>query len=296
VATSPLFRRYAGVGYDSEDWHLRAGHLLRWRLGRNDSLRWFGSATRQAHETGNRTNQDNFDRLTFQLNLLYGHRFAKSFFVSWEANTYLEHHVYLKSSHSAGNHWRRVFKLQPSCIFDFAPGFYLKQSFGVLAQYIAYDFPEPLALGQSNVFRNFFVIDSLSIRLSRRTHWAVQYRLRLEERGHLDWARWQQRPWFDRREHWLAVVLDHRPAPSWQVAPGLTYQRQTDWMYRLSPQRGYARSRHSDQTIWSPTLSISYIRAPQAVLIFSAGRQVVYRYRGPRSSINNARLSVQWSI
>jgi len=296
AVSSPLFPRYGGLGYDSEDWHVRAGHHLRWRIGRNDSLRWFGSATRQAHETGNRANQDNFDRLTFQASLLYGHRFSRVFFVWWEANAYLEHHVYLKSSHSAGNNWRRVFKLQPSGIFDFAPGFYLKQSFGVLAQYIAYDFPEPLALGQSNVFRNFFVTDSLSIRLSRRTNWSTQYRLRLEERGQLDWANWRQRPWFDRREHWLAAVLDHRPAQFWQVAPGITYQQQIDWMYRLSPQKGYIRSRNSKQTIWSPTLSISYIRSPQAALIFSAGRQVVYRERGPTSSISNVRLSVQWSI
>ena len=293
---SPLFRRYAGAGYDSEDWHLRAGHRLQWRIGRRDSLRWFGSAARQSHETGNRTNQDNFDRLTFQASLLYSHRFAKTFLVLWEANTYLEHHVYLKSSHSAGNNWRRVFKLQPTCVFNFAPGFYLKQGFGVLAQYIAYDFPEPLALGRSNVFRNFFITDSLSIQFSRRTSGVAQYRLRLEERGQLDWGRWQQRPWFDRREHWLAVVLNHRPTPFWQVAPGLTYQRQIDWAYKLSPPRGYIRSRNNGQTIWSPTLSVSYNRAPQAVLIFSAGRQVVYRDRSQTAAINNVRLTAQWGI
>jgi len=296
AVSSPLLRRYAGAGFDSEDWHLRAGHRLRWRIDGNDSLRWFGSAIRQAHETGNRSNQDNFDRLTFQANLLYGHRFSRAFLVLWEASTYLEHHVYLKSSHSAGNNWRRVFKLQPSFVFDFAPGFYLKQSFGVLAQYIAYDFPEPFALGQSNVFRNFFVTDSLSIKLSRRTRATAQYRLRLEERGQLDWARWRQRPWFDRHEHWLAVVLDHRPAPFWQVAPGITFQQQMDWTYKLAPQTGYARARSGGQKIWSPILSVSYIRPPAAVLIFSAGRQVVYHDRGQTSSINNVRLTVQWSI
>lgn len=296
AAASPLSRRYAGAGYDSEDWHLRASHRLRWQIGRNDSLRWFGSATRQAHETGNRTNQDNFDRLTFQANLLYRHRFAKTFALAWEANTYLEHHVYLKSSHSAGNNWRRVFKLQPSAIFDFAPGFYLKQGFGVLAQYIAYDFPEPLALGLSNVFRNFFVTDSLFIKFSRRTSTMVQYRLRLEERGQLDWGRWQQRPWFDRHEHWLSVVVDHRPAMFWQVAPGLTYQRQIDWAYKLVPARGYTRSRSSSQTIVSPMLTVSYMRAPQAVVIFSAGRQLVYRQGGAVSAINHARLTLQWTM
>jgi len=296
AVSSPLFRRYAGAGFDSEDWHLRASHRLRWRIGNNDSLRWFGSAIRQAHETGNRSNQDNFDRLTFQANVLYGHRFSRAFHLWWEASTYLEHHVYLKSSHSAGNNWRRVFKLQPSFVFDFAPGFYLKQGFGVLAQYIAYDFSEPFALGQSNVFRNFFVTDSLSIKLSRRTQATAQYRLRLEERGQLDWARWRQRPWFDRHEHWLAVVLDHRPARFWQVAPGITFQRQKDWTYKLAPQAGYARTRSSGQKIWSPILSVSYIRPPAAVLIFSAGRQVVYHDRGQTSSINNVRLTVQWSI
>lgn len=293
---SPLFRRYAGAGYDSEDWHLRANHRLHWRLSNRDSLGWAGSATRQTHETGNRTNPDDFDRLIFQARLFYGHRFSKTFLVLWEANTYLEHHVYLKSSHSAGNHWRRVFKLQPTGIFDLAPGFYLKQSFGVLAQYIAYDFPEPLALGLSNVFRNFFITDSLAIQFSRRTNGIVQYRLRLEERGQLDWQQWQQRPWFDRREHWLAVAVNHRPLSFWQITPSLAYQQQVDWAYKLSPPRGYLRMRSSNQTIWSPALSVSYIRAPQAVLIFSAGRQSVYRDRRQTSTINHVSLTLQWAI
>lgn len=295
AVSSPLFQRYAGLGYDSDDWHLRAEHDLRWRLGRRDSLRWYGSTERHAHETGNPTNPDHFDRLTFQANLLYGHRFSPFFLMLWEANAYLEHLVYLKSSHSAGNNWRRVFKLQPSCVFDLAPGLYLKQSFGVLAQYIAYDFTEPLALGQSNVFRYFFITDSLVVRFSRRTQGVAQYRLRLEERGQLDWARWQQRPWFDRHEHWAALALNHELMPHWQVAPGVAFFRQNDWAYRLAPS-GFTRQRSSGQTIWSPVLTISYIRPPNAAIIFSARRQIVYRFRGTSSFIDNIRLTVQWSI
>jgi hypothetical protein len=296
ASSSALFLPYAGQGFDSDDWHLRAGHDLRWRMGRRDSLRWYASVGRMAHETGNRNNQDNFDQLTFQANLLYGHRFSPFFSVRWEANAYLEHLVYLKSSHSAGNNWRRVFKLQPSCLFDLAPGFYLKQSFGVLSQYIVYDFPAPLAFGQSNVFRNFFLTDSLFVRFSRRTQAVAQYRLRLEERGQLDWARWQQRPWFDRHEHWASVVLNHELMPDWQVAPGVAYLRQTDWAYRIAPS-GFARYRSGGQKIWSPGLTISYIRAAGAAVIFSARRQIVFPTRGGKSSsIDNVRLTVQWSI
>jgi hypothetical protein len=296
AVSSPLFQRYAGLGYDSDDWHLRTEHDLRWRLGRRDSLRWYGSAERHAHETANPKNPDHFDRLTFQANLLYGHRFSPFFLMLWEANVYLEHLVYLKSSHSAGNNWRRVFKLQPSCVFDLAPGLYLKQSFGVLAQYIAYDFPEPLALGQSNVFRNFFVTDSLFVRFSRRTHGVAQYRLRLEERGQLDWARWQQRPWFNRHEHWAALVLNHELMPYLQVAPGVTYLRQSDWAYRAAAS-GFTRYRSGGQKIWSPALTISYVRSPNAAIFFSARRQIVFPVgRGKSSSIDNIRLTVQWSI
>ncbi len=296
ASASNLFLPYAGQGFDSDDWRLRAEHDLRWRVGRRDSLRWYASVGRQAHETGNRNNQDNFDQLTFQASLLYGHRFSPFFSVLWEANAYLEHLVYLKSSHSAGNNWRRVFKLQASCLFDLAPGFYLKQSFGVLAQYIAYDFPEPLALGQSNVFRKFFVTDSLFARFSRRTQAVAQYRLHLEERGQLDWRRWQQRPWFDRREHWAAIVLNHELMPDWQVAPGVTYLRQIDWAYRIAPS-GFTRYRSGGQKIWSPALTISYFRAPGAAIIFSARRQIVFPAKGGKSSsIDNVRLTVQWSI
>jgi hypothetical protein len=171
----------------------------------------------------------------------------------------------------------------------------LKQSFGVLAQYIAYDFPEPLALGQSNVFRYFFITDSLVVRFSRRTQGVAQYRLRLEERGQLDWARWEQRPWFDRHEHWASLTLNHELMPHWQVAPGVAYFRQNDWAYRRAPS-GFTRNRSGGQTIWSPALTISYIRPPNAAIIFSARRQIVYRFRGTSSFIDNIRLTVQWSI
>ncbi|MDZ7304755.1 MAG: hypothetical protein ONB44_21715 [candidate division KSB1 bacterium] len=300
AASSPLSRRYAGIGYDSNDWYFRLVHRLRWRPGGQDSVYWYGSAVRYAHETGNVANSDNFDRLVFQANLLYSHRFSPAYVLQWEATAYLEHHVYLKSSHSAGNNWRRVFKLQPSCIFALAPGLYLKQSFGVLAQYIAYDFPEPLALGQSNVFRNFFISDSLFVRLSRRTHCVAQYHLRLEERGQLDWARWRQRPWFDRHEHWASVVLEHRPASRWQVTPGLTYLRQHDWTYKLmttptTPAGEFVRYRSAGQRIWTPLLAVSYMRSPQAMIIFSARRQIVLLHQGTSSSIDNVHLTVQWS-
>jgi hypothetical protein len=216
--------------------------------------------------------------------------------MEWEAQAYLEHHVYLKKTHSAGNNWRRVFKLRPSFIFDLAPGLYLKQSFGVLAQYIVYDFPEPLSLGQSNVFRNFFIADSLSLRLSRQTHWVVQYQLRLQERGILDWANWRQRPWLDRNEHWVSIVFDHRPAKFWQFAPGVTYWRQKDWRYTLSPPQGLKRQSSGSQTILSPSLLLSYARPPKAVVIISARRQIVFHDLTKSSSINHFRLTVQWSI
>jgi hypothetical protein len=296
AVASPLLRRYPGVGFDSKDWHFTLSHRLRWRLGRRDSLLWHGSATRYAHETGNRNNPDHFDRLTFQANLAHRHRFAAAFLMQWEAQAYLEHHVYLKRTHSAGNYWRRVFKLQPSFIFAPVPGLHFKQSFGILAQYIVYDFPEPLSRGQNNVFRNFFLTDSLSLRLSRQTQFVVQYNLRLEERGFLDWARWRQRPWFDRNEHWVSMVFDHRPAPSWQLAPGVTYLRQSDWRYRLSPLEGLTRYRSGGQTILSPTLSVSYVRSPRAVIIFSARRQMVFRDRGQSSATDYFNLTAQWSI
>jgi hypothetical protein len=295
VGTSPLLRRYPGVGYDSEDWHLLLSHRLRWRFGQRDSLRWYGGVARLAHDTGNRDNPDDFDRLTFQANLLYGHRFSPRFLMRWEAHAFLEHHVYLKSSHSAGNNWRRVLKLQPSLVFDLAPGFYLKQSFGVLAQYIDYDFPEPLSLGQSNVFRNFFIADSLSFRLSRRTQGLVQYTLRLEERGSLDWKRWRQRPWLDRNEHWAYILFEHQPAKFWELAPGVTFLRQSNWSYQLDPLEGLNRYFSGGQTILTPMLSISYERFPQAVLIFSARRQIVYRHHSRSTTLDSFGLTVQWS-
>ena len=83
--------------------------------------------------------------------------------------------------------------------------------------------------------------------------------------------------------------------PSWQIAPGVAFFRQNDWAYRLAPS-GLTRNRSGGQTIWSPALTISYIRPPKAAIIFSARRQIVYRFRGAPSFIDNVRLTVQWSI
>lgn len=300
LRSSPLIRRYASEGYDSDWWDLAVSHRLQWRLGRSDSLRWYGRVTRYALTTANLEDPNDHDRLQFQFNLLYVRRFNRAFSMGWEGRSYLEHHVYLKKNLSGDNRWMRIWQLLPYVLFEPAANVKFKQTFGVRATYIDYDFPEALARRRSIVFRDFFLADSLTLPLSSRTTATLQYKFAVEERGLLDWERWLQNPQVELQRHWAMVSFGHRWSSRWEFFPGVSFYRETNWKYQLRPDGGWLKIFNGDQTIVRPTLQLSYVRPPAVLLLLHWRQQINFRTlpdkrlrRDP--NIDTFNLTIQWA-
>lgn len=299
LRVSPLIRRYAGEGYDSDDWDLAISHRLQWRIGRKDSLRWFGRATRYAHDTANLENPNDYDRLQMQANLFYEHRFHSHLRLRWEARSYLEHQVYLKSNLSGDNRWTRIWQLLPQILLGDPARFALKQSFGVRATYLDYDFPQAVSNRTSIVLRDFFVADSLTATLSARATLDVQYKLTLEERGWLNWEQWLQSPQADIRRHLLVLQVRQRLGRRWDFAPGMSYYHEKHWSYKTRARQKALRAFSHEQFILSPALSLSYVRPPHALFYLTARRQMSFRTLAGSAhardrNIDTFSLAVQW--
>jgi hypothetical protein len=299
LRVSPLIRRYAGEGYDSDDWDLALSHRLQWRLGARDSLRWFGRVTRYAHDTANLDNPNDYDRLQVQANVLYEHRFHSRFRLRWEARSYLEHQVYLKGNLSGDNRWTRVWQLLPQLLLGDPGRLALKQSFGVRATFIDYDFPQAISNRTSIVLRDFFIADSLTAALSARATLELQYKLTLEERGLLNWEEWLQSPQADIRRHLFVLQVRQHLARRWDFAPGVSYYHEKHWSYKTRPLQKALRAFSHEQFILSPRLHLGYFRPPHALLFFTARRQMSFRTLAGNArlrdrNIDTFSLTVQW--
>ncbi len=299
LRVSPLIRRYASEGYDSDDWDLAFSHRLQWQIGKKDSVRWFGRIARYAHDTANLDNPNDYDRLQIQTNFLYEHRFHAQFRMRWEARSYLEHQVYLKSNLSGDNRWTRIWQLLPQLLFGNPQSFALKQSFGVRATYIDYDFPETLSNRKSLVLRDFFLADSLTAPLTRRATLELQYKLSLEERGLLNWEQWLQSPQANIRRHLLVLQVRQKLAKRWDFAPGVSYFQETNWRFQNRPPQGLQRAFSYEQTIISPAFYLSYLRPPRAMILLSGRRQMSFRTLAGNATVRDRNidtfsLTAQW--
>lgn len=302
LRASPFLRRFPREGFDADDWTFGLSHRLHWQIGTRDSLRWYGRAVRHAHNTANLENPDDYDRVQFQANVFYEHRFHENLRMRWEARSYLEHQVYLKRNLSADNRWMRILQLLPQIVITPLPGVTLQQGFGVRATYIDYDFPESISRRRSLVFRDFTVVDSLAARLSRRTHMSLYYKLTLEERGALDWERWLQTPQTTVHRHAAVLTFRHELAKNFYVAPSASYYRENNWSFqRRTTAPGYQKIFNYGQGIVTPAIVISYLRPPNTLLILSARRQISRRFRAQGADaqdvhIDTFHLTIQWAI
>jgi hypothetical protein len=301
LRASPLIRRYASEGYDSDWWDFALQYRLQWRIGKKDSVRLYGRFARFALTTANLEDPNDHDRLHLQANLLYVHRFSRYFSMGWEARSYLEHQVYLKRNLSGDNRWMRIWQLLPYLLFEPFAGVRFKQSFGVRATYIDYDFPETLSRRKSVIFRDFIIADSLSILLSPHSKVTLQYKLALEERGLLDWARWLQSPQTELRRHWAVVSFWHRWSAHWEISPSVSFYRESHWQYQALPSKVLHRAFTGNQSLLQPMLQVSYVRAPTVLLLFNWCRQMSSRKLPDKRllrdrNIDTFNLTVQWGI
>jgi len=160
----------------------------------SNSIAFSGSAGLLRYDTPSHENDDDRDELRYTISLEARHRFNRYFNLRLLTEANMTHLVYIMSTRSADNTWNRIFRLSPRLDYASGSGIMSANAFEVLANYTVYDFEYSLSPIRSFAFREFGFIDSSSAEITNRL--AIEWfsKIRLYERGELQWQEFAERP------------------------------------------------------------------------------------------------------
>ncbi|MDQ7064765.1 MAG: hypothetical protein Q9P90_11030 [candidate division KSB1 bacterium] len=291
---SPFSRRFATLGYDIEEKFTRIAMRFFLPISRSDSLRLYTELQKVQHDNSDLRNPDSYDEQRWQVSLLHQRQINPFFTLSWEANVFLKHFVYLHEQFSAQNNWTRLFQIEPRVRLTVPGGFLFVQSVGVRAQYVDYDFDELQPIRSSYVIRDFFLQDSLVANLGNDLTFSLNYRFELEELGSLDWERFTSRPRTQWRNHWINLQFSQEIWPGFQYVTGVVFYRQARYRMRQDKEGNLLPERIGVHTNLGPVLRLSYTTQNGSTILFSGERQRVLPFEGEDYYVNHIQLSVHW--
>ncbi|MBN1465881.1 hypothetical protein JXA02_08980 [candidate division KSB1 bacterium] len=291
----PFSERTAFVTPDNSSMRLTALLNLFSRYSNDDSTAAYFSVSKYQYDTPDTTNFDDRDELRINSRVSFSHWFNSALRMEILTSVNLYHMVYIFGERSADNNWNRIVLLRP--IIDYAPmeKFRLHQSFEVLANYVDYDFIDPMVQTRSYVFRKFAMTDSLEWKPLRRTSFSIDYRLQLEENGQLFWQEWSQNIVAQRTNQWLHFFLRYRIQGQLYLTPGFTIYKRDEW--RFTDQiAGQTQVKQKAGTYMSrgPTLNVHYSTRHNLRFYLEATRYRVSVTGQKDYYINNIDLGLRW--
>ena len=291
---SPFSRRFATLGYDVEEKYTRFTQRVHFRLGLKDSLKFYFELSKFRHDNSDARNPDSYDEQRWHISLAHYHRFNSKFLIFWEASAFLKHFVYLDASFSSQNNWKRLFQLEPGLRFQPDSRFFFQQKVGVRAQYVDYDFDAMQPVKSSYVTRDFYLSDSLVVRIAPKISMEANYRYEIEELGSLDWARFSSRPRTLWKNQWLTFGFVQKLGRNVNLSMGAIFYRQSRFQFILDAERTLKLERIGTHINLGPRLRFSYSKQDGSVVLLSAERQKVFPMSGNAYFINLIQLATQW--
>ncbi|MFC1574410.1 hypothetical protein ACFL30_04425, partial [Candidatus Latescibacterota bacterium] len=122
-------------------------------LGASDSLTAFGWIKRTRIDTPQGVPNDR-DELKFETGVQYNHLFSHIFKIAIDFRVLETHYVNIDVSQSSQNKWMKTYILSPYFIYMPASFLSIRHGINVYANYIEYDFENPILL-KSNITRRF---------------------------------------------------------------------------------------------------------------------------------------------
>jgi hypothetical protein len=201
------------------------------QLSEAHSISVSGSTSLLRYDTPSMDNNDDRDELWYIVNLTTVHTINRHLSLRFSADANLTHLVYLSSTRSADNTWNRIFRIFPRVEYRPSKSITTINSFEVLANYTAYDFEYPASPVRSYAFRQFGIIDSSTIDLTRRFGVDVFGQLRYYERGELRWDAFTERPlnYFEDRTY--TIAMRYRLSSGLLFSVGIRYFSQSRFGY-----------------------------------------------------------------
>ncbi|HTK80708.1 MAG TPA: hypothetical protein VL633_00300 [Bacteroidota bacterium] len=234
---------------------------IAYQVSRSNLISVSGSVNLLRYDTPSTENDDDRDELWYIVNLTTIHTINQYLTLRLSADANLTHLVYLASTRSADNTWNRILRLSPRVEYVPSGAFRTVNTFEVLANYTAYDFEYPSSPVRSYAFRQFGVIDSSGIDLTRKFGIEFFAQLRFYERGELRWDAFTERPlnYFEDRTY--TGALRYRLNTSLLFSLGIRFFSQARFGYSGSERvlEQYTRS-------IGPVTSIGWVVATRSEL------------------------------
>lgn len=162
-------------------------------VGEKHLLRYYFSQNKISYDTPSELNFDDRDELLTIIRLQYDWAANSFFTLSTMVEGGYSQQVYLFSELSSNNKTERTARLGIGGTYRYAQ---LKNSawFDVSASYSVYDFEELVSNVKSYSLRQFQIIDTAFVPLSKRMTFAITGRVRITEQGSLNWNRFTVNP------------------------------------------------------------------------------------------------------
>jgi hypothetical protein len=160
------------------------------------------------------------------------------------------HTVYISGSLSANNNVNNVYILNPTLIWKPFEPITLEQNYQMHANYVYYEYEKSDFSGRSTLYRRANLTNKLTIALSRRTDFIIEYGYRYEDFGRLVYSdQWQQQVSWDRRTHRPRLSVDYHPTSRFHFQPYAAYEVQTSYDHLFDPLNTLGRRQQSEQFI-----------------------------------------------
>jgi len=163
------------------------------KLSDKDTLLFSLFHNKLSYDTPDSLNYDDRDELYSIIRIRYSRQFNPFFLFFVNAETDINHVVYIFSERSSNNNINRVIRLSAGGLYS-GKSFSSLNSFEVSANYTVYDFEELNANLTSFSFRQYSINDSTTVKLTNRLSFATFCSVKLSEQGNFRWNSFSTQP------------------------------------------------------------------------------------------------------
>ncbi len=225
-----------------------------WFPNKADSVALVTAVRKKRYDTSDTSNYDDRDRLRYEFDLAYGHKFSPNFRVISRAHVTMEHLVYIYGQKSDQNHWNRVFRLQPEVSFEPCADWHNTARFELVANSTDYDFELDPAFIKSTIYRRYTAGDSISWSMARGWMLSLEYSIDLEDGGRFLWDDWIQQISEKYRSQQAMILMIRKTHSGIRFDTGISVYERKGWEYTLDPSAGTVKTPFLYLSRWGPMI------------------------------------------
>ncbi len=241
------------------------------------------------YDTPSGDNYDDRDELLTIIRLKYLRTLNPFFnaFVNIEGS--INHIVYIFSQRSSNNNKQSILRLSTGGIYN-SSKLFSKNLFEVSANYTVYDFEDVNSSYKSFSFRQLSMVDSTSIKLTKKVFGSIYTYLKYSEQGDFKWSSFSGKPIRDLLEIYIEPKLNVK-YQSIIYGIGVRYLTLKTYLYKY-----LVKNRESDYSSLGPLAEANIALHQRLLLRFYGWYEFIKTEDSNRKEQANLNLQLTWSL